>query len=167
MIDSLVRDLQVLWKADSLIGKIWVDVTARRICLLAFAGLIAAFGLGMADVAGFYGLQPIVGPASAAAIVAVIDFVLGLIVPLVAMRVGPSREIELALDVRSMAVAAIEADARDLKLTFEAFAQELRHAKQTVVELAHNPLDVAAQKLLIPAAISLIKGLHARRQEAK
>ena len=30
MIDNLVRDLQVLWKADALIGKIWLNVMARR-----------------------------------------------------------------------------------------------------------------------------------------
>jgi hypothetical protein len=58
MIDNLVRDLQVLWKADALIGKIWLNVMARRFGLFAFAGLIAVFGLGMANVAGFYALQP-------------------------------------------------------------------------------------------------------------
>lgn len=56
MIDNLVRDLQVLWKADALIGKIWLNVMARRFGLFAFAGLIAVFGLGMANVAGFYAL---------------------------------------------------------------------------------------------------------------
>ena len=69
--DDLMRDLQVLWKADSLIGRIWLNVLARR--LAHFAALIAVFGLGMANVAGFMGLQAACGPVWSAAIVAVVD----------------------------------------------------------------------------------------------
>ena len=57
MIDNLIRDLQVLRKADLLIGRIWLNVMARRFGLFAFAGFIAVFGLGMANVAGFYALE--------------------------------------------------------------------------------------------------------------
>jgi len=57
MINHLRRDFQVLRKADSLIAKICLNVLVRRFGLLAFAGLIAGFGLGMANVAGFYALQ--------------------------------------------------------------------------------------------------------------
>jgi hypothetical protein len=53
MIDHLLRDLQVLQKADFLIGRIWLNVLVRRLGFLAFAALIAVFGLGMANVAGF------------------------------------------------------------------------------------------------------------------
>ncbi len=70
MMDDLMRDLQVLWKADSLIGRIWLNVLARRLALSVFAALIAVFGLGMANVAGFYGLQPSYGFVGSAAIVA-------------------------------------------------------------------------------------------------
>ena len=66
MIDNIVRDLQVLGKADSLIGKIWLNVMARRFGLFALAGLVAVFGLGMANVAGFYALQQSWGPVWAA-----------------------------------------------------------------------------------------------------
>lgn len=38
MIDNLIRDFQVLRKADILIGRIWINVIARRFALLAFAG---------------------------------------------------------------------------------------------------------------------------------
>ena len=34
MMDDLMRDLQVLWKANSLIGRIWLNVIARRLGLL-------------------------------------------------------------------------------------------------------------------------------------
>lgn len=166
MIDGLVRDLQVLWKADTLIGKIWVDVVARRIGLLAFAALIATFGLGMANLAGWYALQPPVGAVWAAAIVAVVDFALGVIVLLLSSRVAPGPEMELALDVRGMAIEGLQADAQELKLAIDALGQEMRSAKETLIGFAHNPLDTAAQKLLIPAALSLVRGLRSRHQES-
>ena len=163
MIDHLVRDLQVLRKADFLIAKIWFGVLLRRSGSVAFAGLIAVFGLGMANVAGFYALQGPLGSVWAAAIVAVVDFVIAAIVLLVASNSRPGPEIDLAFDVRKMAVESIQTDARDLKQTIDALGQEIRDVKANIVGFAHNPLDVAAQKLLVPAALSLIKGMRSKK----
>ena len=74
MIDHLLRDLQVLRKADILIGKIWLNVLARRLGLFGFAGLIGLFGLGMANVAGYNTLQSSIGIVWAATVVAIADF---------------------------------------------------------------------------------------------
>jgi len=166
MIDNLVRDFQVLRRADSLIAKIWLDVMVRRIGLFAIAALIAAFGIGMANLTGFYALQASVGPTWASAIVAVADLVLAAIVVLVARTSRPGREIELVFDVRKMAIESIEADARGLKATIDAMGQEVRDAKQAILAVMHHPVDAAAQKLLIPAAISIIRGLRAKKSEA-
>jgi hypothetical protein len=166
MIDDLVRDLHLLQKADSLIGKIWLKVMARRFGLFIFAGLIAVFGLGMANVAGFYALQVSVGPIWAAVIVAIADFVLATIVMLLARNSAPGPEIELALDVRKMAIDAIQEDARGLKVTIDALGQEIRDAKDAIAGFVHNPLDAATHKLLIPAAISIIKGLRSKKEQA-
>ena len=166
MIDNLIRDLQVLRKADFLIGRIWLNVIARRFGLFAFAGLIAVFGLGMANVAGFYALQAVAGAVWAAVIVAAVDFVIAAIVMLVASNSRPGPEIELAFDVRKMAVESIQTDARDLKLTIDALGQEIRDVKANIVGFAHNPLDVAAQKLLVPAALSIIKGMRSKRAQS-
>ena len=115
MIDDLVSDLHLLQKADSLIGKIWLKVIARRFSLFMFAGLIAVFGLGMADIAGLYALQGSAGPVWAAVIVAMADFAIAAIVLLIARNSEPGPEIDLALDVRKMAIEAIKADAADLR----------------------------------------------------
>ena len=163
MIDNLVRDLQILRKADFLIGKIWLGVFARRFGLFVFAGLIAVFGLGMANVAGFYALQVSAGPIWGAAIVAVIDLVIAAIVLVVAANSRPGPEIELAFDVRKMAIDSMQEDARDLKLTIDALGQDNWEVKANIVGFAQNPLDVAAQKLLVPAALSIIKGMRSKR----
>lgn len=166
MIDDFVRDLHLLQKADSLIGKIWLNVMVRRFCLFVFAGLIAVFGLGMTNVAGFYALQISLGPVWAAVIIATADFVLAAIVMLTGRNSHPGPEIELALDVRKTAIESIQADARELKVTLDALGQEIREAKDTIAGFVHNPLDVAAQKLLIPTVVSIIGGLRSRKDQA-
>jgi hypothetical protein len=70
------------------------------------------------------------------------------------------------MDVRKMAVDSLEADARDLKLTIDALGQEIRDAKATLVGFAHNPLDVAAEKILVPAALSLIRGFRSKKAQS-
>jgi hypothetical protein len=164
MIGDFSQDLRLLKKADSLIGKIWLKVMARRFGLFAYAGLIAVFGLAMSNVAGFYTLQPFVGPAWAATIVAIADSVQAAIVILVARNFEPGPEIELA-DVRKIAIESLQADARDLKVTVDALGQEIRDAKDIIVGFIHNPLDAAAQNVLVPAAISIINGLRSKKDE--
>jgi hypothetical protein len=166
MFDHLLRDFQVLQKADFLIGRIWLNVLVRRLGLFAFAALIAVFGLGMANVAGFYALQAPLGPVWAAAIVASVDLAIAAIVLIVGSNARPGPEIDVAFDVRKMAVDAIQADTHDLKLAIEAVGQELNNVKESITQLVHNPLDVAAQKLLIPAALSILRGMRSKKEHA-
>lgn len=118
----------------------------------------------MANVAGFLALQPPVGPVWAAAIVATFDLVLAVVVLLVSSKAGPGPEMEMAFDMRKMAIEAIQVDARELKTAVDALGREIREAKDSIAGFVHNPLDSAAQKLLIPAALSIIKGLRARKE---
>ena len=166
MFDHLVRDLQVLQKADFLIGRIWLNVLVRRAGLFAFAALIAVFGLGMANVAGFYALQASLGPVWAAAIVAALDFVIAAIVLIVGGNTRPGPEIDVAFEVRRMAVEALQTDTRDLKLTVESVGRELANVRANITQLVQNPLDVAAQKLLIPAALSILRGMRSKKEHA-
>lgn len=166
MIDHLLRDLQVLRKADILIGKIWFNVLARRLGLFAFAGLIGLFGLGMANVAGYNALQSSIGIVWAATVVAIADFAIAAIMLLLASRSRPGPEIDIALELRKTALESIHEDARDLRLTIDAMGQEIRSVKQNVTALVHNPLDVATEKLLVPAALSILRGMRAKKEHA-
>ena len=166
MIDHLLRDLQVLRKADILIGKIWLSVLARRLGLLAFAGFIGLFGLGMANVAGYNALQSSIGIVWAATVVAIADFAIAAIMLLLAGRSRPGPEIDIAFELRKTALESIHEDARDLKLTIDAMGQEIRSVKQNVTALVHNPLDVATEKLLVPAALSILRGMRSKKEHA-
>ena len=163
MLDDLVRDLQVLWKADLLIGRIWLNVMARRLALFVFAALIAVFGLGMANVSGFYALQVSLGLVWAGAVVAIVDFFLAAIVLTFASRVQPGSEIELAHEVRKMAIASLQSDSADIKLAIDSLRQDIRQTKDSIAGFVHDPLSGAAERLLVPAALSLLKGLRSKK----
>jgi|SRR5271165_3395395 len=166
MIDDFIRDVEHLQKAESLIGRIWLRFLARQLGIFVFAGLIAVFALGMTNVAAFYALRESVGPSWAAGVVAIADFVLAAITVVVARNSQPGPEFNQACDARKMAVEAVQADARDLKTMIDGFVQECRDIKDTIAGFAQDPIDVALQKLVIPAATSMIKGLRSRKDEA-
>lgn len=166
MFDQFISHLQVLSKADSLIARIWLAVMARRFALFAFAGLIAVFGLAMADVAGFFALQSVVSTVWAATIVALVDFAIAAVMAVIALTAKPGPELDLALEVRGMAIKSLQADARDLEAGVKAYGQQLRDAKDRIAGIVSNPLDMAAQKLLLPAVIAIVKGLRARHGKA-
>ncbi len=166
MFDEFISHLQVLSKADSLIARVWLAVLARRFALFAFAGLIAVFGLAMADVAGFFALQSVVSQVWAATIVALADFAIAVVMALVALASKPGPELDLALEVRGMALKSLQADARDIEAGVKAYGQQLRDAKDRIAGFVSSPLDTAAQKLLLPAVIAIVKGLRARHGKA-
>jgi len=68
------------------------------------------------------------------------------------------------MEVRKMAIDSIQVDARDLKIVIDTVTQELKSVKETLTGLVQNPLDTAAQKLLIPAALSIFKGLRSKKE---
>ena len=165
MLDDFVRHIQVLSKVDSLIARIWLSVLARQFFLLALAGLIAVFGLAMADLAAFFQLQTSLNNVWAAAIVALADFVLAAVIALVAGRAKPGPELEVAMEVRSLAVKSLQDDAHALEAAAAAFTRQFHDAKDTIASIVSNPLDAAAQKLLLPAVIAVIRGLLGRRSK--
>jgi hypothetical protein len=91
--------------------------------------------------------------------------VLAVTVALVSRTSKPGPELELALEVRKMAIESIQADARELRVTLDALRQEVRGIKESFAGFVQNPLDAAAQKLLIPAAISIINALRSRKDQ--
>ena len=166
MIDNIVHDLQLLAKADSMIGRIWLNIMVRRFGLYAFAGLLAVLGLAMANVAGLYGLQQYWGPVWAAIAVAAADLIIAAMVALLASGVRPGPEIELAFDVRKMALEAVRADSRDVRASVESVGQQIRQTKDTIAGFVQRPLDTATEHLLLPAVLSVLRGLRTKKVQS-
>ena len=111
-LNAFLRHLRALWRAESTIAEIKLGLLAKRSGLMAFAGLIGAFGLAMLNVAAYFALAPIWGDVWAMVAVAVADFVIAGILIAVANRQSKEPEIALAGELRDQAIEAIELDAR-------------------------------------------------------
>jgi hypothetical protein len=123
--EKLTRSLRALARADTLIATIWLTVAAKRGALLALAALIAALGFGMLNAAGYFAIEPHIGPIWAAVVVAAVDFLIAVVLLVVAAYVRPGRDLDLALELRD-------------------------NAFEQIAAVAANPADIATQALLGP-----------------
>jgi hypothetical protein len=51
--------------------------------------------------------------------------------------------------------------------TLKSLGDEMRSTKETIAKLTHNPLDVVTQKFLVPAVLSILSGLHSKKDQAQ
>ena len=154
---DLARYLRILWRADKIIADIHLRRLLTRTGLVSFAGLIAAFGLLMLNVAGYLALGQIWGQPWAAAAMGLFDFGVSLGLVLLATRSKPSHELELALEVRSMAVQGLEAEVAALHAELAAVRTEL-------TTLVRHPLDSALPALIGPLTGIILKSLKSSRE---
>lgn len=111
-LNAFLRHLRALWHAEMVIAEIKLGVLLRKSGMLAFAGLVGAFGLAMLNVAVYLALAPLWGDVTAMVAVAVGDFAIAAILVLLARSGAKEPEIALASELRDQAVEAIELDAR-------------------------------------------------------
>ena len=159
--ENIIRDVRILLKADRLIADVWLNVVLRRSSLRAVGAAIAAFALAMANLAGLLGLAELVGMAWAASIIALVDAALAAAALLLAGQSKPGSELELAQDVRKMALDALSDDSQQLKTSIISMREDIRSARAAMASLVHQPFDLATETLLIPLVRSLVKSLTA------
>jgi hypothetical protein len=107
-LQRLIRQIRVLMRVQSGITEARLRLLARRSILLLLAGLIALFGLCMLNVAAFFWLRSLWGPVWAAAAMAAGDFVIAIVVGVVAVTAKSSAELRAALELRQAAIGGIE-----------------------------------------------------------
>jgi hypothetical protein len=105
---TMLRDLRILWRAERIIAEAQLRLAARRTALAATAGLIAFIGLAMLNVTGFLALGPLWGAAWAAFALAVADLVIAAIVLAVALSARTGPEYDLAVELRDLSMADLE-----------------------------------------------------------
>lgn len=145
-IDSIVANLRAILRANSIIADIHARHLVARTSLTGFAALIGAFGLLMLGVAGYLALESVVGAVWAAVSVGLANCAIALVLVLVASRIRPGRDLELAREVHRTAVEALISDGRALESEIADFKQAFRH-----------PLDSVLPSLIVPLASIIIK----------
>ncbi|MCP4614929.1 MAG: phage holin family protein [Bradyrhizobium sp.] len=147
--ESIIRNLRLLWRADKIIAELRLHRMLVRLGLVAFAGLIAAFGLLMFELAAYFALVGVVSAITAAAILGAVNFLISLILILVASRRGQSQELGLATEIHDSAIEALQLEA---KTGHAEFNQLLHHPLQGVLPLIVPLITAAISQLRKPAA---------------
>lgn len=162
--ESLVRTMRIVWRAELLIIEAKLNIAAKRIGATAFAGLICIFGFGMLNVAGFFALEADWGPIYAALGVAGADFLVAAVLLLWGSRVSGGPELELAREVRDAGLKDLEDKAERVQDEVEAVRDEILAIKDSLVSFSKNPLDNTINALLAPILTLLIKSLSKRKE---
>ncbi|NIX76376.1 phage holin family protein [Microvirga terricola] len=159
MMDSLMRNLRVLWRAETIIADIRFRQIATRSGLRGAAAFLGIFAYLMANLAVFFALLPAWGSIGAAALIALGNIVLAILLLVLAERSRPGREMELALEVRNAALQGLETDAQAVQAQLAELRDEVRGMRQAVVGFVRHPVDSVLPGLIVPLAGAIIKGL--------
>lgn len=158
--ENVVRNLRVLWRAESIIADVRLRQMVLRSGLRGMAVLLGLFAFLMANLAVFFVLQQVWGSIWAAAVISLANVVLAGILLLLAGRTAPGREMELALEVRNTALQNLEADALVVQAQLVELREEIRGVRRAITGFAHHPLDNLLPNLLVPLAGAIVKGLR-------
>jgi hypothetical protein len=159
MMDHCVRNLRVLWRAESIIAEIRIRQVLTRSGLRGLAVLLAGFAFLMLNLAGFFVLERIWDPAWAAAALAAGNLCLAGLLLAIAGRTRPGRDMALAVEVRDSALQALELDAKALQKQMVDMTEEVRGLKTAVVGFVRNPMDAVLPSLLVPLAGAVVKSI--------
>lgn len=154
--ERLVRNGKVLWKAERIIADIRLRQAMKVAGLNLAAGAFGLFGAAMLGIAAFLALSAAVGPIWAATIVGAIAVLVAGLLAVVAGRVAPGRELEVAQNLEAAAFEALLADVREVEAEVAGFTRIIR-----------NPLDGALPGLIVPLAGMVLKTLRRRGEEKK
>ena len=110
----------------------------------AFAALIAGFGLLMLELSAYFALVQIWSAIAAAAILGAVNFAIASVLFVIAARPPTGRELELANEIHSASVDALQIEARALQ--------------SQVSGMIHHPLN-GVLPLLVPLIAVIIRNL--------
>ena len=165
--ETLVRNLKLLWKSDRMLAEIRLKLVAQKIVLFVLAGLGGLFALGMLNMAVFFAIQETLGSAIAALLVGLGNLLLAGILLLVVQRLDTGPEAKVVEEVREMALANIEAEAKAFQSELRLVRDEIADMRSGITSLVKNPMDVLTPRLLLPAAAALAKLVTASGKSAR
>jgi len=158
--ERLIRNLHVLWRAESLIAGLKMRRASRRGMLLICACLVGLFGVAMLNVAGYLALQPGMGSVGAALLVAAADFLLAVLAIVVAGTVRADPELELAVEAREVALEELTAEFAAMQEQIRGAREDFASIKSTVTSFIHRPLDSPLLAMILPLVKSMARSMR-------
>ncbi len=127
--DDLVLKFRILLRADSAIRKSQFRLAIRQARLTAVGLVLALLALGMLNVSIYLALETRLGGPTAALLLAAGNGILALILILSAGRMETGPEVEMAEEIRDLAITELAADADQVK-------QELQQVRAEVTQIS-------------------------------
>jgi hypothetical protein len=144
--ENVAKHLRLLWRTDRVIADIRLRHLLVGLGLRAFAALIAVFGLLMLELAAYLALVQITSAVVAAASLGACNFVIAAILLAVAARAPSGRELELANEIHSSSMDALQLEARSLQ--------------SQISSVINHPLNRLIPLLIVPLVTFIIKNLR-------
>ncbi len=157
--DGMIRNLRVLWRAESIVADARLKQTIARIGLRAAAVALGLFGFFMLNLAAYFALQELWGPIMAAAAIGGADVVAAIVLFIVAARAPGGRELDLAVEVRNLALQELETEAKAVQAQFAGIRDDVRGVQRAVGDFIRHPIDSALPQLIVPLAGLVLKAL--------
>ena len=155
--EYFVRSFKVFWRSERLLKQNEIRLTAQKIQLNALAGFVAVFGLVMLTLAVFFALVPYMGQALAALTVSGVDLALAGALLAYGRSLKPAPEVEMAREMRDMALSNIEDEVAQAGADFVAL-------KNDVHKLIRNPVDVLLPHAIGPLVSAVTRGLGSMKK---
>ena len=147
--NRISRNLTTIYRTERLIARRQLAVIQQQAIMMALAGVAVLAGLILLNVSLFFVLQDRVSPAAAAAILAVGNIVIAVLLVSVATRASVDDEIAPAVEVRDLAIADIEDEIEDM-------AAEAREVVDAVKGFGANPLG-SLTTILVPILTAVLQ----------
>jgi len=153
-VHSLLRHLRVLLRVESTIAEMRLRLVMRRSVFCVMAALFAVLGVGMLNVAAFFGLQPLWGALWAAIATAAGDLGLALFCAGIALAMKPGPELHTALELRRAAIEGAEAELSPALARFGWLSR-----------LTRDPIEAALPAILVPLITAIVRGIRKNKPE--
>ncbi|CCD97342.1 conserved hypothetical protein [Bradyrhizobium sp. ORS 375] len=144
--DNVAKHLHVLWRTDRTIAEIRLRHLLAGLGLRALAALIAVFGLLMLELAAYLALVQVTSAVLAAAALGAGNFIIAAILLIIASRTPSGRELELANEIHSSSMDALQLEARSLQTR--------------ISNVVNHPLNSLIPLIIIPLATMILRSLR-------
>ena len=148
--NRISRNISIILKAEQTITRRRMAVLRNQTGLMAFAGVVAAIGLVLFNVAVFYTLRVEMSPQAAAITLSLLNFGLAGLLIIVATRMSAAKDVLPVEELRDMAIDDLESEVQGV-------VEEVRDLGANVRRIARDPLGNLLPSVLAPLIASLIR----------
>ena len=149
-VENVIKSLQVLWRADRILAEIRLRRMAVGLVARVFAGMFAAFGLLMLELAAYFALVQVTTAIIAAVALGLFNLLLAGAIVLIAGRASEGgREHDMAMTLHNSAVETLQLQLRSL----------------SIARSSHG-LEAILPSLIVPAVGLVVKSLRRKAAPA-